>query len=133
MNSADTVAVDGQWNKPPIGRRWLRVARWSVVGLVVVFTIFHVHTATVGTRHVKAAILAETTAEYRSLKSRAPGAIDPNFPGPNFRVCRAVFPGIIECNYTVHYGGKAGGEYESQYWWNGLSCQRRKHKVLAMY
>ena len=132
MESSGSVAQVIEPRRQPILRRWLRAAIWLLLGSAIFFVIAYVHTAIFGREKVQAAIRAETTAEYKSLKVRAPVAVHPSFGGPNFQVCRAVFPGLIRCNYTVLYGGKAGGEYEGLYFWNGWKCERLRHTTLVL-
>lgn len=119
--------------KSPRSRRWLRFARWLILGLVVLLLVTYVDTAVYGVQDVRQAIHAEALSDYQSLKARSPGAVYQGFGGPEFEVCRAVFPGLIYCRYQVSYGMEAGGSYESLYFWSGSNCQRLRHVMLTVY
>jgi hypothetical protein len=116
--------------KSPRPWRWLRIARWLLVGTAVLLLVAYVSTAVHGVQAVQQAIHAEATADYRSLKARAPRAVNAGFGGPEFAACRAIFPGIVYCRYHVTLGPLAASGWEALYFWDGSSCQRLWSKML---
>jgi len=104
-----------------------------VFSLALLSVFAYYHTAHYGTRAVRAMVQAEALDGYQDLKSRAPGAVHPRFRGPEFHRCRAILPGLIKCTYDVSLGKKAGGLYESLYFWNGRHCERLSHQMLIVY
>lgn len=114
-------------------RRFRRVAFWAALTLGCLALAAFAHSAISGTKCVRGHVVAETAAAYLDLKTRAPGAVDPVFGRPTFESCHAIFPGLIRCTYRVVYGPRAGGAFESVYFWNGSACKRLSHEMPTVY